>query len=381
MIGRIQGQASARRTAVARSPAGPPARPGDEVRRAVGRSRATRSIRRCDEARAEVREALDEAARRRPRGARRGRPGDPRGRRRHPGADRPGNPGDRGRRPSLRLPPRPPAPPRRLQRPRRRSAGIRAPRLVSTRSPSARAAEALLTSADDPIVTGQISATEERAKDEARTRARARAHRMARARACPGPGSRPPRQIDAMILETTIKPVVKDYGTALRWPSSRSTSRPSGSRELRRGLPPRSWSSRRLVLSGRRSGVRPDLPGGHLRLHPRRRGDQGLLHQPAADAGRGRRRGGGRGDLPDGGLIPGGSEPMIEFLVFRGGRDRAARLLLGLLQVVAPQSPLHEGLRRRLGRFKLWHLMARGGRCRLALRHDHRRLAIGSLSL
>jgi hypothetical protein len=48
---------------------------------------------------------------------------------------------------------------------------------------------------------------------------------------------------------------------------------------------------------------------------------------------------------------------MIEFLVFVAVVLSLPALILGILQLVAPHSPLHEGLLRRLARFKLWQLM------------------------
>jgi hypothetical protein len=48
---------------------------------------------------------------------------------------------------------------------------------------------------------------------------------------------------------------------------------------------------------------------------------------------------------------------MIEFMVFVAVALSLPVAVLGLLQIVAPQSPLHEGLLRRISRFKLWQLM------------------------
>jgi len=47
---------------------------------------------------------------------------------------------------------------------------------------------------------------------------------------------------------------------------------------------------------------------------------------------------------------------MMEFLIFVAVAFSRPVLVLGLLQIVAPQSSLHEGVRRRLAQFKLWQL-------------------------
>lgn len=47
---------------------------------------------------------------------------------------------------------------------------------------------------------------------------------------------------------------------------------------------------------------------------------------------------------------------MMEFLIFVAIALSLPALLLGLLQLVVPQSSVHEGVRRRLTQFKLWQL-------------------------
>jgi hypothetical protein len=47
----------------------------------------------------------------------------------------------------------------------------------------------------------------------------------------------------------------------------------------------------------------------------------------------------------------------MEFLIFVAVAFSLPALVLGLLQFVAPQSSLHEGVRRRLAQFKLWQLI------------------------
>ncbi len=47
---------------------------------------------------------------------------------------------------------------------------------------------------------------------------------------------------------------------------------------------------------------------------------------------------------------------MMEFLIFVAVAFSLPALVLGLLQLVAPQSSVHEGVRRRLAQFKLWQL-------------------------
>ena len=48
---------------------------------------------------------------------------------------------------------------------------------------------------------------------------------------------------------------------------------------------------------------------------------------------------------------------MIEFLIFVAIAFSLPALVLGLLQLVAPQSSVHEKVRRRLSQFKLWQLV------------------------
>jgi len=47
---------------------------------------------------------------------------------------------------------------------------------------------------------------------------------------------------------------------------------------------------------------------------------------------------------------------MIEFLIFMAVSFSLPAMILGVLQLVAPQSLLHESVLRRLTRFKLWQL-------------------------
>jgi hypothetical protein len=49
---------------------------------------------------------------------------------------------------------------------------------------------------------------------------------------------------------------------------------------------------------------------------------------------------------------------MLEFLIFVAVVLSLPAVVLGVLQLVAPGSPLHEGVLRRLSRFKLWQVMA-----------------------
>ena len=62
-------------------------------------------------------------------------------------------------------------------------------------------------------LTGLISATEERAKEEARKQLEKEVTDWLEPSGVPRSWKPSPRQIDAMILETTVEPVVKDYGT------------------------------------------------------------------------------------------------------------------------------------------------------------------------
>jgi hypothetical protein len=60
------------------------------------------------------------------------------------------------------------------------------------------------------VITGQVSATEERALDDARKQLEREVTEWLEPHGVPRYWKPAPRQIDAMILETTIKPVIKD---------------------------------------------------------------------------------------------------------------------------------------------------------------------------
>ena len=63
------------------------------------------------------------------------------------------------------------------------------------------------------LLTGLISATEERAKEEARKQLEKEVTDWLELSGVPRSWKPSARQIDAMIIETTVEPVVKDYGT------------------------------------------------------------------------------------------------------------------------------------------------------------------------
>ena len=63
------------------------------------------------------------------------------------------------------------------------------------------------------LLTGLISATEERAKEEARKQLEKEVTDWLELSGVPRSWKPSPRQIDAMIIETIVEPVVKDYGT------------------------------------------------------------------------------------------------------------------------------------------------------------------------
>ena len=93
------------------------------------------------------------------------------------------------------------------------------------------------------------------------------------------------------------EPVVKDYGTLYE-----ATLRADFSPERRDKIVrvyERELVARRLALLGGVLGFVLVCLGGPGRLHPGRRGHQGLLHQPAPPGRRGGGRRGGRGHLPD----------------------------------------------------------------------------------
>lgn len=57
---------------------------------------------------------------------------------------------------------------------------------------------------------------------------------------------------------------------------------------------------------------------------------------------------------------------MLEFLIFVAVTLSLPALVLGLLQLVAPGSQLHEGMARRIARFQLWQVMLAVVLCGLA---------------
>jgi len=98
----------------------------------------------------------------------------------------------------------PPVPPRPLIAVHRQAPPIpKAPAAVAVSGPVSSQAD---------TVTGLISATEERAKAEARRKLQDKVVNWLDPQV-PASWSPPPQMLDAMVLETRIKPVVKDYGT------------------------------------------------------------------------------------------------------------------------------------------------------------------------
>jgi hypothetical protein len=63
------------------------------------------------------------------------------------------------------------------------------------------------------LLTGLISATEDRAREEARKQLEQEVTNWLELAGVPRSWKPSPRQIDAMIIETKVEPVVKDYGT------------------------------------------------------------------------------------------------------------------------------------------------------------------------
>ena len=118
---------------------------------------------------------------------------------------------------------------------------------------------------DTRLLTGLISATEERAKNEARKQLEKEVTEWLEPAGVPPSWKPSARQIDAMILETTVEPVVKDYGTLyvakLRLdvsPERQATFTESYKRQLVHRRHGAAWWG---------SGLRSDLPGSHFRLH------------------------------------------------------------------------------------------------------------------
>ena len=111
----------------------------------------------------------------------------------------------------------------------------------------------------------------------------------------------PARMLDAMIVG---EPQLKPIQTRLRevFEATLTVDASSQRRTALIEVYNRQLVERRLATLGGNSGIRLDLPGRRFRLHSRRRGDQGLLHQSAEDAGRRWRRRLRRDHLPHGGL-------------------------------------------------------------------------------
>jgi hypothetical protein len=104
-------------------------------------------------------------------------------------------------------PPAPPVPPARPA-PRARRAALAAPAVPAPKV----AAPVAPSQTETRIIQGQISATEERAKADARNALRYEIADWLQSDIS-GSWTPPSRLIDAMIAETRINPVVKDYGT------------------------------------------------------------------------------------------------------------------------------------------------------------------------
>ena len=63
------------------------------------------------------------------------------------------------------------------------------------------------------MITGQVSATEDRASEEARKELERKVTEWLEASSVPRSWKPPARQVDGMILETKVRPIVTDYGT------------------------------------------------------------------------------------------------------------------------------------------------------------------------
>ena len=141
-------------------------------------------------------------------------------------------------------------------------------------------------------VTGRLSATEERARKDARGKLEdLLTERLAPE--VPRTWKVPPELIDRMIRAGRHRPPRARLRHRLRGDPQGRPLAPEARRDRRR-LPPR--AGRQAAGDPRRlARLRARLPGGRLGLHPGRRGDQGVLHQPPPfRRRRGRRRGGGR---------------------------------------------------------------------------------------
>ena len=63
------------------------------------------------------------------------------------------------------------------------------------------------------MITGQLSATEDRARDEVRKELDRVVSEWLEASSVPRSWNPPARQVDEMILETRVRPIVRDYAT------------------------------------------------------------------------------------------------------------------------------------------------------------------------
>ena len=128
-------------------------------------------------------------------------------------------------------------------------------------------------------ISGRLSATDERARDDARLAARARGDGVAHPRGVRPSGSPRRTCIDAMIRKTDVQPIVKDYGTVYEATLEADFSTPC--RDEIVAAYQREVVAHRLVILGGSLGFVLVCLAAAGRLHPRRRGDQGLLHQLA----------------------------------------------------------------------------------------------------
>ena len=202
-------------------------------------------------------------------------------------------------------------------KPARSAAGV-------DQSPSARRVDSVTRAW---TVTGRLSATKERAVADARRKLRDEVASWLDPEV-PRSWTPPARLLDAMVVdEPRVKSIQKDYGELFEATLTVDTSPQRRTALIE--VYNRQLVERRLASLGGDAGIYLDLPGRCFRLHSRRRGDQGLLHQSAEDAGRRRCRCLGRDHLPHGRLTGGIELAAFDHTVRCIGKLLAIHVLMG----------------------------------------------------
>ena len=146
------------------------------------------------------------------------------------------------------------------------------------------ASSAVLARSSKSTVTGRLSATGERAVADARHILRDNVADWLEPEV-PRSWAVSERMLDAMVVEKPhVKSIEKSYGEVFE--ATLTVDKSPQRRTSLIAVYNRQLVERRLAGLGACAGIYLDLPGRDFRLHSRRRGDQGLLHQSIEDAGR-----------------------------------------------------------------------------------------------